>query len=139
MSLELGLWRLSASGPSRITSMRMPTEQALEELVAADASVLGAPLLIIGRQVPTAYGGFIDLLGLDSGGTLHILELKRDKTPRDVVAQTLDYTSWASGLGHADISEIYSAYAVKAGLPLTSLEAAFADAFDEARSRCTRR
>lgn len=62
----------------------------------------------------------------------HLVELKRDKTPRDVVAQTLDYTSWASGLGHADIGEIYSAYAAKAGLPSTSLEAAFADAFDQA-------
>ena len=45
----------------------------------------GTDLLIIGRQVPTGFGGFIDLLALDAEGRVHVLELKRDRTPRDVV------------------------------------------------------
>jgi RecB family endonuclease NucS len=40
------------------------------------------------------------VLGLDSEGVLHILELKRDRTPRDVVAQALDYASWVQELGN---------------------------------------
>ncbi len=35
-----------------------------------------------------------------------VIELKRDKTPRDVVAQTLDYASWVSTLNTRDIHAI---------------------------------
>ena len=34
---------------------------------------------------------------------MHIIELKRDRTPRDVVAQALDYASWVRGLHYEDI------------------------------------
>jgi hypothetical protein len=121
--MEFGLWRLG-SAPERITSQRMPQEKQLEDLIEADPAVLGAPLLIIGRQVPTAYGHFIDLLALDESGHVHILELKRDKTPRDVIAQVLDYASWVTTLGHADITMIYASYGGGA-----ALEEAFADRF----------
>lgn len=124
--MEFGLWRLGAT-PERITSQRMPQEKQLEDLIEADPSVLGAPLLIIGRQVPTAYGHFIDLLALDESGLVHILELKRDKTPRDVIAQVLDYASWVSTLGHADITAIFTGYGGNA-----ALEEAFAARFGTA-------
>ncbi len=126
MSMEFGLWRLGAT-TERITSQRMPQEKQLEDLIEADPSVLGAPLLIIGRQVPTAYGHFIDLLALDESGLVHILELKRDKTPRDVIAQVLDYASWVSTLGHADITAIFTGYGGSA-----ALEEAFAARFGTA-------
>ncbi len=129
MSMEVGLWRLADDGPARVAVAKLPAEDELEELVMRDPSVLGEPLLIIGRQVHTAHGGRIDLLGLDEAARLHVLELKRDQTPRDVVAQTLDYTSWASALGHADLTDIYSHFSVKYQLPDTALEAAFEDAF----------
>lgn len=129
MSMEVGLWRLAHEGPARVAVGKLPAEDELEELVMRDPSVLGEPLLIIGRQVHTAHGGRIDLLGLDETARLHVLELKRDQTPRDVVAQTLDYTSWASGLGHADLTEMYSHFSVKYQLPEPALEAAFDDAF----------
>lgn len=68
----------------------------------------GIDLLIIGRQVYTDHGGYIDLLGLDVDGRAHVLELKRDRTPRDVVAQTLDYGSWVSDLSLADLEQVYA-------------------------------
>ena len=74
----------------RLPLAGMPSEERLEDLIEADPGVLGQPLLIVGRQVVTAHGKRIDLLGLDGDGALHILELKRDKTPRDVIAQVLD-------------------------------------------------
>ena len=55
-------------------------------------------VLIIGRQVGTDLGGFIDLLGIDRGGNVVVVELKRDRTPRDVVAQALEYTTFAARL-----------------------------------------
>ena len=66
--------------------------------------------MIIERQVKTDFGGIIDLLCLDSRGDLAIVELKRDKTPREIMAQMLDYASWVNDLSHERIAEIANAY-----------------------------
>jgi len=44
---------------------------------------------------------------------LVVLELKRDKTPRDIVAQVLDYGSWVRALEDEDIAIIFEAYQAK--------------------------
>ena len=66
--------------------------------------------MVIGRQVKTGFGKVIDLLALDRDGNLVVLELKRDKTPRDTVAQVLDYGSWVKTLADEDIADIYQNY-----------------------------
>jgi RecB family endonuclease NucS len=68
--------------------------------LAERPELLGLDLLIIGRDVTTTYGGSIDLLGIDAEGNLAILELKRDRTPRDIIAQVLDYASYVAKLKH---------------------------------------
>jgi len=102
----------------------MPSEERLEELIEADPGILGQPLLVIGRQVTTAHGKRVDLLALDGDGCLHVLELKRDRTPRDVIAQALDYGSWVQGISHEEVLGIYAGYR-----PGESLEVAFEEAF----------
>jgi RecB family endonuclease NucS len=64
-----------------------------------DPSMLGIDVLLVGRQVTTASYGRIDLLAIDDEANLVVLELKRNKTPREIVAQALDYASWVSGNG----------------------------------------
>ena len=123
MPLDIGLWRLD-DGIQRMLSTGMPSEKRLEDLIETDPSVLGQPLLVIGRQVPTSYGKYVDLLALDGEGAIHVLELKRDRTPRDVVAQTLDYGSWVQNLSHEDVLGIYAKYA-----PDKALEVAFDELF----------
>ena len=76
MPLEIGLWRVDAAEPTRVDSSGFPLESRLQGLIESDPTILGEPLLI-GRQVPTAYGKYIDLLAIGADGTLHILELKR--------------------------------------------------------------
>ena len=53
---------------------------------------------------------FPDLLGVDLEGNLIIVEFKRGKTPRSVVAQLLEYAAWASELPAEQIPEIADAY-----------------------------
>lgn len=54
------------------------------------------------------YGGIIDLLGVDEDARIHVLELKRDRSPRDFVAQTLDYGSSAQNLTLDDTGELFA-------------------------------
>ncbi|WP_348760680.1 nuclease, partial [uncultured Salinisphaera sp.] len=43
-------------------------------------------------------------------GGLVVVELKRDRTPREVVAQALDYASWVGALETAEIAAIYGRF-----------------------------
>lgn len=103
MSLELGVWRVDGTGPIRLAASQLALEADLERFIESDPTILGEQLMLIGRQVPTAYGKFIDLLAIDADGDLHVLELKRDRTPREVVAQVLDYGSWVTDLGQGGL------------------------------------
>jgi hypothetical protein len=49
----MGLWRVDDK-PIRLLPGGMPTEARLEELIEAEPTILGEPLLIIGRQVATS-------------------------------------------------------------------------------------
>lgn len=108
MAVEMAIWRMTDAGPLQLVSSPLVSEQRLEDMLAEDPGMCGIDLLVIGRQVRTRYGGFIDLLALDADGRAHVLELKRDRTPRDVVAQTLDYGSWVQDLGIEDLEQIYA-------------------------------
>lgn len=126
MPLEIGLWRVD-DRPERIVPQMMPLESKLEQLILDDPEILEVKLLLLGSQVETSYGKYIDLLGVDIEGAVHILELKRDRTPRDVVAQTLDYASWVSGLGNDEVRSIFEKHHSE-----ESFDEAFARRFDGA-------
>lgn len=126
MPVEMGIWRIDRGQPVRLDRAAMPSEAALEDLIEKDPSLLGERLLIIGRQVRNAHGKVIDLLAVDSEGALHVLELKRDRTPRDVVGQVLDYGSWVEGLDREQVLEIAAAHFGE-----VPFEAAFMDTFGE--------
>jgi len=64
----------------------------LEQWIKSNPAVLGDDILLIGEQVQTSTG-VMDFLGVDSSGNTVIVELKRDKLPRDVLAQIIDYAS----------------------------------------------
>lgn len=128
MSVEMAVWRLSEDGPVLLKSSMLDFEQRLEDMLVADPSMLGVDLLIVGRQVSTSHGGRVDVLALDAEGRVHLLELKRDRTPRDVVAQTLDYGSWASELTLEDVQAMYAEYSGDE----STLDEAFAETFDQA-------
>ena len=127
MSLELGVWRIDGK-LTPISPTKLDQESRLENFIDSDITLVRDDLWIVGRQVPTAHGHFIDLLAMDAFGNLTVLELKRDRTPREVVAQALDYGSWVKTLIRTDVARIYGEY-VRKYRP-TQVEQAFEAAFE---------
>jgi len=99
-------------------------EKQLETWVAEDPSILGERVLIIAQQKKLPDVGRLDLLGIDQYGKLIIIELKRDCTPREAIAQALDYASWLHSADE-DLIEQWAAQHLK-----RPLEEAFREYFD---------
>jgi hypothetical protein len=64
----------------------------LEKWLKTEPSIIGENIKIIGEQVSTDSGP-LDYLAIDNKGNMVIIELKRDKLPREVLAQAIDYAS----------------------------------------------
>ena len=133
MPIEVAVWRLGDK-LERVSMSSLESEEKLEDTLEADLSILSSDLMLVGRQVPTAHGKLIDLLAMDVAGNLSLIELKKQRTPREVTAQVLDYASWVQTLSFDEVAEIY---AQKNGG--TKLETAFHERFGSAcQTRSTR-
>ena len=88
-------------------------EQTLEEWLEQnpDALLEDGSLLFIGRQVATNQGTFADLIAVDSSGAVVVIELKRDRTPRETLAQALGYASFVADLEYSQLEKIFQEYA----------------------------
>ena len=84
----------------------------LEPWIASHPAIIGTDIAVIGRQVMSKSGS-IDLLGIDKSGNLVIIEIKRDKLPREALAQAIDYASDAAEWAIEKIGEICTAYTGK--------------------------
>lgn len=125
---KVRLWEvISDTELQEIPSDQINLEERLEDWLATDISVLDPNLLVIGRQVPTDFGGTIDLLCLDNAGDTVVVELKKGRTPRDVTAQALDYASWVRDLSHERLTFIAEDYLRDSD----SLDSAFQERFEE--------
>jgi hypothetical protein len=107
MPIEVGIWRLG-NELERVIFSSIETENKLEMVLYNNMSILDSDLMVIGRQIPTAHGKFIDLLAIDSQGDLVVIEIKRNRTPCEVVAQILDYATWVQSLTYEQIAAYYS-------------------------------
>ena len=75
------VWKV-AKLPSRLPEATLPSEQILEDMIVASPAILSEQWMIIGRQEDTGFGGRVDLLAIAPDGTLILIELKRERTPR---------------------------------------------------------
>lgn len=105
MAIKQSIWSLD--NKEELVPCNNYVESEIENLFFERIEMLDPEWLIIGKQVVTDYGSRIDLLCIDVGGDLIIVELKRGLTPRDVTAQIIDYASWASALTADSIAKIY--------------------------------
>jgi hypothetical protein len=109
MPLELGVWRIDGT-LTPVPATGLDLESRLEDFLDQDITIANPGWMVIGRQLRTSFGGIVDLLAIDAVGNLALLELKRDKTPREVMAQVLEYGSWLGKLRAEDLPAIYQAY-----------------------------
>lgn len=115
MPVRQAIWKV-AERPESLSEVTLPSEGVLEDMIVAAPRILSEEWMLIGRQESTGFGGRIDLLALAPDGALVLIELKRDRTPRDVVAQALDYASWVERLHAEDIAAIYERFSDEGSL-----------------------
>ena len=124
---QVRLWEITPDRKlSEIQARSSGLEQWLEDWLVSDISALDPGLMVIGRQVRTGFGGIIDLLCIDGDGDLVVVELKSGRTPREVTAQALDYSSWVKDLGFDEVVSVADRFLGNAG----SFAAAFRDRFE---------
>ena len=115
MPIRTAIWKV-ADPPVPLADSSLSTEQLLEDMIVASPGVLSDEWMLVGRQEATGFGGRIDLLALAPDGSLVLIELKRDRTPREVVAQALDYAGWVQRLQAEDIARIYERFVPESSL-----------------------
>jgi Endonuclease NucS len=112
MPLELGVWRID-QGLVALKATGLDLESRLQDLLDRDITIANPGWMVIGREVETGFDSRLDILAIDTVGDLIVIELKRDQTPREVVAQVLEYGAWVVKLRSEDIPQIYRKYVEK--------------------------
>lgn len=129
MTIQQAIWRVGAS-PTPLPAATLPSEAQLEDMIVAAPSILHDQWMLIGRQVDTGFGGRLDLLAIAPDGALVLIELKRDRTPRDVVSQAIDYATFVNALKPEEIAAIYASFS-KGGDLGSGFRARFGQELDE--------
>src|SRR5579871_1259967 len=129
MPIKHAIWKVGAA-PIALAARSLANEQILEDMIVADPRILSNEWMLIGRQEITPFGGRVDLLAIAPDGSLVLIELKRNQTPREVVAQALDYASWVQNLKSEDIVAIYNRF-LPGHLLAQDFQARFGIALDE--------
>ena len=85
MAIQHALWKIGQT-PTALAQCMLANEQQLEEMIVAAPEIVSAQWMLIGRQEQTGMGGRIDLLAIAPDASLVLIELKRNRTPREIVA-----------------------------------------------------
>jgi len=112
---EIKLWSVLGDKVKLVNKEALDYENRLEKWILEDISILSDQLAVIGSQVVTAFGQKIDILAINSIGEVVIIELKRDKTYREVISQALDYATWVKDLSYDELNSIFLSYRMKQG------------------------
>jgi len=109
MPIKHAIW-IVGEKPVPLPQARIASEQLLEDMIEKGLGILSDNWMLIGRPEITPFGGRTDLLAIDPNGDLVLIELKRHRTPREIVAQALDYAAWVDQLTSDKIAQIYQRY-----------------------------
>lgn len=109
MPISHSIWKVGTP-PQLLPKAVLFSEKQLEDMIVAAPEILSGEWMLIGQQEQTGLGGIIDLLAIAPDASLVLIELKRNKTPREIVAQAIDYASWVEQLTADKIVQIYDRY-----------------------------
>ncbi len=123
MAIAHSIWSLEDQTP--LPTAELISEEELEDILDRHIEILSEDWLVVGRQVHTVAGGYIDLLCMDRSGDTIVVELKKDLTPREVTAQVIDYASCVSRYTSSELADVYLGYSGGS----RSLNEAFCDRF----------
>lgn len=129
MPIKHAIWTVDAN-PQALVTTRLPSEAFLEEMIITRPEIVSGEWMLIGRQEHTGFGGRIDLLAIAPDASLVLIELKRDRTPREVVAQAIDYAAWVEQLTPDKIAQIYQRFS-KGGSLSAEFKSRFGEELDE--------
>ena len=128
MGTEIKTWEIRDGSPipidSKLSDEGRTETVDLESWIESDPSIVRPGMLLIGRQVMTSAGP-LDLLAVDRSGDLVVIELKRDKLPREALVQAIDYASDLATWSIDKISETCMKYTGE------TLEDLFSSTFSE--------
>lgn len=105
----IGLWQIVDTGPTRLQAAEVAAERDLEEWIERNPALLERGLVIVGRQIRLE-GGPLDLLALDPQGRWVLIEIKRERLRREVIAQAIDYASCLDRLDASRLREQCDTY-----------------------------
>lgn len=69
---------MTPPGPVPLPLSRLDLEQRLEDMIVDDPSLVGLPVLVVGRQVATKFGGYVDVLAVDAVDLQRLIQVIRD-------------------------------------------------------------
>lgn len=102
--VSLALWSAPHKGtPHRLTASPPETEAELENWVRADPSLVRDGLIVVAQQLIFPSKERLDLLCIENRSRWLVVELKRDRLPREVAAQALDYVSLLAAMPREEL------------------------------------
>lgn len=131
------VYRIDTGSLDRIEETEIATEENLEEYLiqAEGAEIGGVDILYVDQQGSPGEGGIFDIVGVDNQGNVVVIELKRDRTPRDIVAQALEYAASIRAEEYEQLNERYQDFSGGTTLSLREKHAEFFERDDPLSTR----
>jgi Endonuclease NucS len=107
--MPLAAWRIDSGHPERLSTGAVDLEANLETWIERDPGLIESGLAVVHRQM-RVHGGPLDLLCVDLQGRATVVEVKRAKLVRDVVAQALDYAASVASMPIDELREKVRSY-----------------------------
>lgn len=103
------VYQIESEDLFRLEERELSSEKSLENyLIRSDGTEIGGvEVLYVDQQGSPGEGGIFDIIGIDEQGDVVIIELKRGQSPRDIVAQALEY---AASIRNEDYEQLASRY-----------------------------
>lgn len=74
MPIEVAIWEVSKEKINKVDYSSIDSETELEKIITKNLSIISDDLFLLGAQVRTIHGKFIDLLAIDNEGKISIID-----------------------------------------------------------------